>query len=122
MYPSVGVVYAKSTSLSKSLRCAASKINSLRRTWTKKNSGDDEIVYESLENISAMVSRIHSDIENLSYIIGEEVEPETITVPETITLTLKEFMFLQNVFIDYTQCMIGEVDFNATDEPKIKSQ
>ena len=122
MYPSVGVVYAKSISLSKSMKHAVNKINSLRRTWTKKNSSDDEIVYESLENISAMVSRIHSDIENLSYIIGEEVEPETIAVPETITLTFKEFMFLQNVFIAYTQCMIEEVERTAIDEPKIKSQ
>ena len=122
MYPSVGVVYAKSTSLLKSLKDAAYKINSLRRTWTNKNSGDDKIVYEHLENISSMISRIHKDIENLGYIIGEEVEPETITVPETITLTFKEFMFLQNVFIAYTQCMIEEVERTAIDEPKIKSQ
>lgn len=125
MYPSVGVVYAKSTSVSNSLKDASSKIDSLRRTWTRKNSGDDEMVYDRLENISSMVSRIHKDIENLGDVVGKEVDPETITVPETVTLTFKEFMFLQNVFISYTQGITEEsgcVDHDAISEPEIKSQ
>lgn len=126
MYPSVGVVYSKSKSLSKSLKDAARKIDSLRRTWTKKNSGDDEIVYGHLENISFMISRIHKDIENLGNVIGEEVDPENITVPETVTLTFKEIIFFHNVFISYTQGITGEflgcIDHNAINEPKIKSQ
>lgn len=125
MYPSVGVVYAKSTSLSKSLKDAANKVDSLRRTWTKKNSGDDEIIYDRLEHISSMISRVHKEIRNLGDVIGEEVEPERITVPDTVTLTFKEFMFLQSVFISYTQGITGEVEYadhDAIDEPKLKSQ
>ena len=126
MYPSVGVVYAKSTSLSKSLKDAANKVDFLRRTWTKKNAGDDEIVYDHLEHISSIISRVHREIGNLGDVIGEEVEPEKIKVPDTVTLTSKEFMFLQSVFISYTMGITGEVvgcvDHDAIDEPKIKSQ
>ncbi len=125
MYPSVGVVYAKSTSLSASLKDAANKVDSLRRTWTKKNSGDDEIVYDSLEHISSMISRVHREIGDLGDVIGEEVEPEKIKVPDTVTLTFKEFMFLQSVFMSYTEGITGDLGFfdhDAIDEPKIKSQ
>ena len=133
MYPSVGVVYAKSTSLSKNLKDAANKVDSLRRTWTKKNSGDDEIIYDRLEYISSIISRVHREIGDLGDVIGEKVEPEKIKVPDTVTLTFKEFMFLQSVFISYTQGITGDIgcfDHDAIDEPgssainepKIKSQ
>ncbi len=127
MYPSVGVVCTKSNYISKSLKDASNKIDSLRRTWTKNfdRTGDDEVVYDRLEHISSMISRVHREIGDLGDLMGQDVEPDTIEVPETVTLTLKEFVFLQAVFVSYTQGITGDIgclDHDAIDEAKLKSQ
>lgn len=123
MYPSAGIIYDESQSISRRLKDTSITFNSLRKKWGSKHDyNNDRELYDRLGSISRKVSEIHDELVKMGRTLDEEVNPEDIGATETVTITSKEFVLLQNVFGIYTGEVMGTSDEkNAIEEPELKS-
>jgi len=101
--PSAGLIDEKSRSLSRSMKECACTLENLRKRWGRNESlsGDDEL-FKSLETISSSLSKIKEELSNIGALVGENVDDQEETLPDTVVMTFREYFILQTVFSLYT--------------------
>lgn len=99
---SVGVFDNTSRSISKCLKSVSNQVQILNRKWIKKkNSDSDSEVFSRMTTIENKITDIQEEINSIGIIMEEEVEIEHVDIPDNVTITRKEFVLLNSVFMQY---------------------
>lgn len=102
MNHSVAVFDNTSRSISKCMKSISNQIQKLNRKWMKKKHRDsDSEVFSRMTIISDRITDIQDELVSIGEILDEEVETEHVIIPDKVTITGKEFVLLNNVFMQY---------------------
>lgn len=103
-FPSSGLVDSVTIEISSFLKKISIQLRTFSKIWYKKPFHKrDEEVYNKLLAINRKVSQIQNELTEIANILGEEIENDTISVPETVTISSREFFIMSEIFLRYTE-------------------
>ena len=103
-FPTTGLIDSSTGGIVTCLKKIATQLRTFSKIWGKKpcNKRDEEI-YKRLLCINRKVSQIQTELQTIGTLMEESIETNEISIPETITLTTREFAILNKVFMKYTE-------------------
>ena len=117
MNPSTGVIDEGFQISVDRLKQITINLNSLRRECTRTRFlVDNNVIHDCLNSVDEKISGIQDDLNELGKTLRNPFNTEGVPPPDNITMTYKEFVLLQEVFLVHTKQVLEN---GATDEPEI---
>lgn len=100
--PSSGLFMTINQSSSKSLKNLSKQVSMINRVWSKKKmSGSDNDVFTRMKAVSLKIEELQDELNDVGFILDEEIQNENICIPEQVTISMKEFIILNGIFSQY---------------------